>query len=256
MISEGWLVRPIAFKIVNDLDMSHVKTENGDFEEASLSRLMNTPELIHKVVDSYEANAFGLPAICFGVNIEHVESLEAAFRERGIASGFVHGRLSKRDREDVLKKYELGEIKVLVNCSLLTEGYDAAWTECVIIARPTQSPILFTQMTGRGLRLWPNKRHAIILDFGSKNHTLSNIALLLNDAEIKEKGSIKKKENELLKSLPAKLNPQLKAAYVQANLYNNEFNWVRDDRSRSHWLESTRVTYELRLILEISSLLC
>ncbi|MBO0783503.1 MAG: hypothetical protein J2P37_32225, partial [Ktedonobacteraceae bacterium] len=106
----------------------------------------------------------GRQALCFAVTVAHAEHLADAFNRRGVRAAVVSGETAPEERRRLLYAYERGELTVLCNCGVLTEGYDAPVTSCVILARPTKSRALFTQCIGRGTRLAPGKHDCIILD--------------------------------------------------------------------------------------------
>jgi hypothetical protein len=84
--------------------------------------------------------------------------------DSGIATEVITGTTPREERQLIYKRYREGETQVLANCMVLTEGFDAPWASCAVIARPTQSAPLYTQMVGRVLRPWPGKRDALVLD--------------------------------------------------------------------------------------------
>jgi superfamily II DNA or RNA helicase len=231
LINHGYLCKPIGIRIKSDLDLSTVATENGDFKTDSLASVMDTPEMIDLVVDSWLENAQGKKTIAFGVTISHAQNLAEAFRGRGINAASVSGTTPDDERKKLLAMFKNGDITVLANCMILTEGYDEASIEAVIMARPTQSKGLYTQMVGRGLRLFINKPHCKILDFGSQTHSLCGMAELLKDSdeeESKEKPQLEGKLSEFVKSLPPSINKKLRASIIEFDLLGDSFTWLKD----------------------------
>jgi ATP-dependent helicase IRC3 len=236
LIELGYLCKPIGIRIKSDLDLSTVATENGDFKTESLASVMDTPEMIALVVDSWLENAQGKKTIAFGVTISHAKHLAEAFRGRGIRAASVSGNTPDDERKKLLEMFKNGEITVLTNCMILTEGYDESSIEAVIMARPTQSKGLYTQMVGRGLRIFPNKPHSLILDFGSQTHSLCGMAELLKDSveeEEEEKPEQEGKLSEFVKTLPPSINKKLKASIVEFDLLGEAFTWLKDGLSYS-----------------------
>lgn len=227
LITEGWLVRPQGFKVATDLDLSRVKKENGDFQAASLSTVMNTPVMNELVVDAYIDNADGQKAICFATSVKHAYDLAQAFNNRGVAAAVVHGTMPTAEREKILRDYKEGLLQVLANCAVLTEGFDSPETMCIIVAKPTKSLGLYQQMVGRGLRKFPNKNTCIVIDFNERNHSICNVALLLKDAEPRaEQGNQNRKQQV---QIPAKLNPKLKTALRTYDPLGETFLWNKTD---------------------------
>jgi superfamily II DNA or RNA helicase len=228
MIAEGYLCPPRGLKIKTDLDFSEVKNSDGDFCASSLAELMDVPEMVELVVESYLKEAKGLKAIAFGVTVNHALNLAYCFEKHGLSSKAVYGEMPSSERDQIIQDYKEGKIDVLCNCSLLTEGFDAAHTACVIVARPTKSKGLYQQMIGRGLRLWPNKSECLVLDFGDLNHSLFSTAILLNDSnDANEKRQERANEREAFNSLPEKLNRKLKSAIVAFDPLGQEFTWEK-----------------------------
>jgi len=248
MIEDSWLVEPKAIKILNDLDLSAVQTTGGDFEAASLAEVLDTPDMHQLVVDSYLQNGRGRKTIAFGCTVKHAINLSKCFNENNIKADVIYGDMPKADREEVLGRYANGDIEALCNCSVLTEGFDAPQTSCVIIARPTQSIGLFMQMCGRALRLYPKKDDALILDFSSKTHELSSVTLLLEDAKNIKQIQKEKAQLEFIQSLPRNLNPKLKSALKRnINLLSEEFKWEK--QTSGYALKSSKDCY-LKIIPE------
>lgn len=95
-----------------------------------------------------------LSTVLFAPLVRSAEAFADAFNAAGVKAEVVHGAMPATDRQDVLERYDAGVTTVLCNAMVLTEGWDAPRTACVIVARPTQSVPLFIQMVGRGLRPW------------------------------------------------------------------------------------------------------
>lgn len=230
MIDQGYLCKPKGFKVATDLDLSSIKSADGDYQASSLADMMDTPELIKLVVDAYRTHAQDLPAICFTTSIQHAENVAAAFRQAGIPSASISGESPREERASLINQFKKGDITILANCQVLTEGFDAPETACVIVARPTKSQALYQQMLGRGLRLFPNKRECIVLDFCDKAHTLCTTAMLLGDAEYlsDQEGEEETRKKEMLGKLPPNLNKKLKAAIISFDPLGEHFIWQKD----------------------------
>lgn len=231
MIDEGYLCRPRGIKIATDIDLSKVKMSGSDFEAESLAAIMDTHELNQLIINSYLKEGEGRQTICFSVTVQHAKNLSSLFREHGVSSEVIHGTMSKDGRDEILKQYKAGKIRVLVNCAVLVEGFDAPQTSCILIAKPTQSRGLFQQMAGRGLRLYPNKKDCLILDICTKNHSLCSTAQLLEDEipEHVDDKETKDKQKELIEKLPPNLNQKLKSALLHFDPLGESFTWSQED---------------------------
>jgi ATP-dependent helicase IRC3 len=230
LIEEGYLCPPRGVKVATDLDLKDLATRDWDYSSASLAKIMNTQELLGLTVQAYQENSEGRPTIAFGASVDHARGLRDAFLEAGISTALIHGEMLKKEREDLLDDYQNGDIDVLCNCSVLTEGFDAPHTSCIIVARPTKSRGLYQQMVGRGLRKHPGKHDCIVIDFNDTDHSLCSAVVLMPDAEAAhaQEEERKCKERKLKESLPGNLNSRLASAYIEFNLIDAAFNWKRD----------------------------
>lgn len=172
-IEQGFLtnVRAIAIRTGTSLDGLH--SREGDYQIKELSEKINTPGRNKKIVDAYLQHASDRQAMAFTVDIAHATDLAHAFTEQGVNAVAVSGKTHNRGQ--ILRDFEQGRYKVLCNCQVFTEGYDAETTyvededryiflSCAIMARPTKSRGLYVQCIGRILRLAPTKKDALILD--------------------------------------------------------------------------------------------
>ena len=206
MVEQGYLcdLRAIAVRTSTSLDSVH--TQAGDFNLEELEEVIDTPERNQRIVTSYLEHCRGRQSLCFAVTIAHAENLATAFQKAGVKAAVVSSETPPEQRKHILHDYERGELEVVCNCGVLTEGYDAPQTSCVIMARPTKSRALFVQCIGRGTRLAPGKQDCIILDITDNclRHRIEPITLnkalgkLLLDGEsiteAKEREEREKKE--------------------------------------------------------------
>lgn len=164
MMRAGWLCKIIGKRIQTLIDISGVKMSHGDFQEGQLSRIVGVKERNELAVKSYLGLAAGRSCLVFCVNVEHTENMARAFQEMGIAARYVVGSTPKEERDSIINDYRAGRVPVLVNCMVLTEGFDAPGTSCIIMARPTKSQLLYEQMMGRGTRIAPGKDNLLVID--------------------------------------------------------------------------------------------
>lgn len=145
-------------------DLSHVKTSMGDFNIADLAAEMNKPKLVGDAVREYKKLCDGKKAIIFAVNVEHSKSICDEFNLAGIPALHIDGTIDAQSRKKIISDFRSGRIKVLVNCEILTTGFDIPDIDACFLMRPTQSLALYIQMVGRALRPADGKPHAIIID--------------------------------------------------------------------------------------------
>ena len=232
LIDLGYLCKPIGVKIKTDLDLSTVQTEDGDFKTESLASYMDTPEITELILNTYLERARNRRTVAFCVNIAHANNLADAFKRHGIAAEVIHGGTPSDERKNLLERFKNGSIEVLTNCQILTEGWDCPAVDCILMTRPTQSKGLYIQCCGRGLRNYPNKKDCLILDFGSKSHSLCGVAALLDDVqESDKKQKSEGKITEFAQKLPPTINRKLKAAIAEFDPIGEEFVWVQEGQS-------------------------
>jgi superfamily II DNA or RNA helicase len=159
-IQMGSLVGISAFTVSTEVSLDDIKVKQGELEVKELSRTVNTPTRNNLVVDKYIEHGKDLPGLGFCVDVQHAEDLALLFRERGISAEAVSYRTPKDDRARIIKAYKNLEIKVLCSATLLSEGFDSASATVAMLARPTKSRILYTQMLGRVLRPFPSPEYA------------------------------------------------------------------------------------------------
>ncbi|PWN48973.1 P-loop containing nucleoside triphosphate hydrolase protein [Violaceomyces palustris] len=170
MIGEKWLC-PIRFTSIKaDIDLSSVKlnTNSSDFQTSSLASVVNTSVVNKVILKAWLDRAYGRrrSTLIFAVNIQHVEELTSVFRRAGVDARYLHGGTHPTERRELIQDFGKGVYPVLINCSILTEGADVPSIDCILLARPTRSRNLFSQMIGRGMRLSPEtkKKDCLILD--------------------------------------------------------------------------------------------
>jgi ATP-dependent helicase IRC3 len=180
MVQAGYLVPPVGYRVETDVDLTGVKTKMGDFVTAQLSHAVNTDARNDTVVKVYMRLLPDAPALCFCVDVEHAKRVATAFEDAGIAAGAVTGELERAERARLLAAFHAGEVRVLTTCMVLTEGYDEPTVRGILLARPTRSALLYTQMIGRGTRLHPGKDNVTVVDIVdvTKEHHLVTLPTL------------------------------------------------------------------------------
>ncbi|MBD3176334.1 MAG: DEAD/DEAH box helicase [Armatimonadia bacterium] len=161
----GYLADIRQFAIRTTVSLDDVSWRAGDFADGELADTIDTPERNRLVVEAYQRHGEGRKCLCFAVNVQHAVNLAEAFRDFDIAAEHASGAMGRKERRRVLKAFRAGEIQVLTNCALYTEGFDEPSVACLLMARPTGSPSLYEQMVGRGTRLAPGKKDLLVLDF-------------------------------------------------------------------------------------------
>lgn len=168
--------------VVPDLNLANVRKSGGDFQEASLAEELDRTFAPEIVAEAYRKHAADRKGLCFTPTVDSAYQFADAFTQAHIPAAVVHGGLGKLERRLILKRLAGGDVQVVVNCAVLTEGFDDPTISCVVIARPTRSGPLYQQMVGRGLRpdlsLPPETRgDCLVLDVvgASKSHDLRTL---------------------------------------------------------------------------------
>lgn len=162
---------------VETLDLSDVKVRRGDYDQGQAGRAMEDAEAERYVVAAWMEHALGRRTLVFTPTVETARLVADEFTRSGVAAAYVHGGTPMDERRQILRDYSSGAITVLANCAVLTEGYDEPRTDCIIVARPTKSRALYTQMVGRGTRRHPDKVDCLVLDIVGASNNLSLVTI-------------------------------------------------------------------------------
>jgi superfamily II DNA or RNA helicase len=158
----GFLVPMRYFTVRTDLKLDRVKLSGGDFQVGALSAVMNTVEHRAMAIKAWLEQGAGNRTIAFCASVEHAHQLAADFCSVGVPAEVIDGKT--KERHQVLQRFRDGEFQVLTNYGVLTEGFDDPGVSCVLMARPTTSPLVYTQCVGRGLRSAPGKTACVVID--------------------------------------------------------------------------------------------
>lgn len=144
-------------------DLTAVDIVAGDFHEDQLAEAMGEPVLVADTVTTWLRLGEDRPTLCFAVNRTHARTLADEFEAAGVPTGYVDALTPADERARIGHRLRARQIKVVCNVYCLTTGVD--WdVRCIILARPTKSEILYTQIIGRGLRVAEGKDDCLILD--------------------------------------------------------------------------------------------
>lgn len=176
LIQAGYLapVRWLAIQV--GISLAGVKSAGGDFVKSQLSNVYEVDNCFDLVVESHKKFADGRQAVAFTVSVEGAYRLAEKFRNAGISAEAADGTTKKTDRQAILDDFARGNLQVLCNVGLYTEGLDVPQASCIHQVRPTRSDGLYTQMVGRALRTYPGKADALILDYAPME--TRNIAMM------------------------------------------------------------------------------
>jgi len=198
LINTNWLVIDKYFSV--PVDMKGVSVSKGEYDTSEMFSRYNKQELYAGVISNWNRICPNTTTLVFCCNIQHSINTCKAFNDAGIKAKFIVSdvakpqeldiKASKGDiakynvkkleyenyitnldafsgkRKEVIKEWKEGEFDVLINAGIATTGFDHPPIQTIILNRATMSSNLLQQMMGRGSRIWKDKTHFNLLDFG------------------------------------------------------------------------------------------
>jgi len=178
LIASGHLVPPRTFVIdvgVQD-ELRSVRKTMSDFDMNEVAGIMDRAPVTDEVIRHWKEKAGDRQTVVFCSTVAHAEHVTDAFQAAGVSAALIHGDLAAETRKAILTSYAAGDIRVVVNVAVLTEGWDHPPTSCVVLLRPSSYKSTMIQMVGRGLRTVDPEEHpgivktdCIVLDFGTSS---------------------------------------------------------------------------------------
>lgn len=178
-IKNGWLVPIDPYEIKTEVDISRVRISKGDFAVGQLEHVLEASDW-HKIVardylrfcvapfkehKEMLGNRIAEQAIIYTPGVSSSKLVRDELRERGVDARHIDGTTPREERRALIKAFRNREFQALTNCQVLSEGVDIPSVEAVLMARPTKSHGLLTQVIGRGLRTYPGKKKCKVLLF-------------------------------------------------------------------------------------------
>lgn len=176
VVKLNFLTPTKTYILSHDVDFNKIKMHGDDFDEQDLMSEYGKSKNIENTVIAYEQKAKGLKTIVFNINIEHCNKVNQAFLDAGYNSKVLHGGMSNKHREEILKWFSKTPDAILQNVGILTTGYDEPSIEAVIFNRETMSLSLWLQCLGRAVRLFEGKEYAIVIDTGTNTLRMGDFA--------------------------------------------------------------------------------
>lgn len=197
LIERGILVPPRTFTIDLGVDdeLAGIDATAGDFDMRQADKVLNRSVLNEAVVEHWKERAQDRRTILFCSTVAHAEAVAGAFRHAGFSAEMIHGDMPAKARAELVAKFDNGDIQILTNCMVLTEGFDSQPIGCVGILRPMLHKGTFIQAVGRGLRRVDPERFpgvvkvdCIVLDFAgaAQRHGSLEQEISLEDDDIAE----------------------------------------------------------------------
>lgn len=180
-IREGYLSPIQALTIPLKLDLSGVGMQSGDFKASDLGNALDP--YLYQIAEEMKKHCLNRKTVVFLPLVKTSQKFRDILCGFGFRAAEVNGE--SPDRAETLAAFERGDYNVLCNSMLLTEGWDCPSVDCIVVLRPTKVRSLYSQMVGRGTRLFPGKDHLLLLDFlwHTERHELCHPAHLICENE-------------------------------------------------------------------------
>lgn len=167
LIENGFLSPVVTPSIKTKMDTTGVGTRGGDFIAGQLEKAVDRDEITVACVDEIIIHGKDRKKwLVFCTGVKHAEHVAEEIRSRGVKCKVVTGDTPTQERDQILKDFKDGDLPCVVNVGVLTTGTDVPPIDLIALMRPTRSPVLYTQMVGRGMRIHPGKENCSVLDFG------------------------------------------------------------------------------------------
>ena len=147
-------------KTIDDIELDRF----GEYKESSMEEKMDIGSIRAQLLDSYLSLAKGKKGIIYAINIVHAKHICEEYKNAGFKAVSIDSKTPAAEREDYVNKFKNGEIDIIVNVDIFSEGFDCPDIEFIQLARPTRSLVKYLQQVGRGLRITKNKQNCVILD--------------------------------------------------------------------------------------------
>ncbi len=191
-INKGMLVPFHYYGIYDDTDYSGIHIVRGRYDEKELNETYIGNVHRHDLIYKYYCKYGSRKALGFCCSREHAEEMAKEFSARGIPSAAVYSNANgefSEDRTSAIRMLTNGEIKVIFSVDMFNEGVDIPSVDMVMFLRPTESPIVFLQQLGRGLRKSKGKEFLNVLDFIGNYEKAGRVRFLLTDNSASAKGN-------------------------------------------------------------------
>ena len=189
-INKGMLVPFHYYGIYDETDYTKLHIVRGKYVEEELNKTYIGNAYRHDLIYKYYCKYGSKQALGFCCSRKHVEEMAKEFSRRGIPSAAVYSNADgefSMDRTEAIEKLESGKIKVIFSVDMFNEGVDIPSVDMVMFLRPTESPIVFLQQLGRGLRRSKGKEYLNVLDFIGNYEKAGRVRYLLTEKNKAEK---------------------------------------------------------------------
>ena len=169
-IEQGWLA-PYSYYSVRDDSVIRKNIDNidefdteGDYKISALEKVMDSGSIRANLLDSYLKLAKGKKGIIYSVSRKHSDHICEEYRKVGVNIVRIDSETPREERRIYVQRFKNGQIDIIVNVDIFSEGFDCPDIEFIQLARPTKSLVKYLQQVGRGLRPTKGKSKCLILD--------------------------------------------------------------------------------------------
>ena len=146
------------------IDSLQKRGADGDYQNKEMDMLLNKKPSIERLYQSLEEFGKDRKGIVYAINISHAQKITKLYQEHGVKAIAIDSKTPATERQQDIEAFKRGDIQVLVNVDIFSEGFDCPDVEFVQLARPTLSLAKYLQMVGRGLRVAKGKKNCVIID--------------------------------------------------------------------------------------------
>ena len=146
------------------IDSLQKRGADGDYQNKEMDMLLNKKPSIERLYQSLEEFGKDRKGIVYAININHAQKITKLYQEHGVKAIAIDSKTPATERQQDIEAFKKGDIQVLVNVDIFSEGFDCPDVEFVQLARPTLSLAKYLQMVGRGLRVAKEKKNCVIID--------------------------------------------------------------------------------------------
>nr|WP_294713262.1 DEAD/DEAH box helicase [Prevotella sp.] len=146
------------------IDSLQKRGADGDYQNKEMDMLLNKKPSIERLYRSFEEFGKDRKGIVYAINISHAQKITKLYQENGVKAIAIDSKTPATERQQDIEAFKKGDIQVLVNVDIFSEGFDCPDVEFVQLARPTLSLAKYLQMVGRGLRVAKGKKNCVIID--------------------------------------------------------------------------------------------
>lgn len=167
LLDQGHLVPIVSKSGCIAPDLSKVHRRGGEYIQSELEGAYDVPEVTQRACDEIMQWGENRKAwLIFAAGVKHAHSVKAYLDAHGIDCEVVTGQTGEIERDCIIERFKAGNLKCIVNCDVLTTGFNAPICDLIALLRATESTSLYVQILGRGMRTFENKKDCLLLDYG------------------------------------------------------------------------------------------